>query len=683
MGVRGRAAGWGWAVAAAVLASQVAVLTLVATHLDELPRRFADQLSIHVVNVLVAGFPALGAVILRRYPRHPIGWILVGVSAVVVVDAAARCYAVTGLYLRAGGLPGEGYAAWFAEWNWFPSVMVVLFFVPLLFPEGRLPGPRWRPVAVIGGVWLALATIGYALYPSDPVDFQEVERPLQVPEAVVVAVLMPLAPVAVLVALASVVVRRRRAGGDEREQLRWLLYALGVAAAGWAVGFTVGGLGLGGWGVAGAVVMLLPVFLVPVAITVAIVKYRLYDIDVLINRTLVYGGLTASVLAAYGVVVVLVSSTTPAELEWRWSVLVVASVAIAAYPLRQWMQGAVNRLMYGDRDDPARAMSRLNRRVADSLAPAGLLPAVTETVGEALRLPYVAVSLAGAPDTPAATYGTPRGAARGFDLVHQGERVGTLVVGQRSQTEELSAADVRVLEDVARQVAGVAHAVRLAEDLQRSREQLVLAREEERRRLRRDLHDGVGSALAGLALQAGTARQALPDDPEAALSRVAGLEAGVREAVADIRRIVDDLRPPALDELGLAEALRERAEALLPGRVSVRSSLDGGSLPAAVEVAAYRIGTEALTNATRHSRAQRVTVSVCVEEVPPALVVQVEDDGVGLPRGLSGHGVGLGSMRDRAEELGGACEVEGVVTGGTRVRATLPLAVPARTEEDR
>ncbi len=670
----GTAHRWGWGVAVASLLCQVAVLGLVLANAERLPDRFTAELSIHAVNVLVAVFPALGAVILRRHPRHPIGWILVGLGAEVVVDAAARCYAIVGLYLRPEGLPGVDHAAWFAEWNWFPSVMVLLFFVPLLFPDGRPAGPRWRRVAWVGGVWLTLASIGYALYPSDPVDFPEADRVVAVPAAVVLAVLMPLAPVAIGVALASVVVRRRRANGDEREQLRWLLYALGVVGAGWAVGMIVGVLGLGEWGVLGAVFMLFPVFLVPVAITIAIVKYRLYDIDVLINRTLVYGGLTASVLAAYGVVVLAVSSTTPAELEWRWSVLVVAAVAIAAYPLREWMQKVVNRFMYGDRDDPARAMSRLNRRVADSLAPAGLLPAVTETVGEALRLPYVAVRLAGAADAPAATYGSPRGEARGFDLVHQGESVGTLLVGQRSESEQLSAADVRVLEDVARQVAGVAHAVRLAEDLQRSREQLVLAREEERRRLRRDLHDGVGSALAGLALQAGNARTALPRDPDAALARVTGLESGIREVVADIRRIVDDLRPPALDELGLGGALRERADALLPGRVTVTASLDGARLPAAVEVAAYRIGTEAIANAARHSGARRVTVTLAVEGAPAMLRMDVSDDGVGPPTGSRGAGVGLGSMRERAEELGGSCEIAAGRRSGTRVRAVLPLA---------
>jgi signal transduction histidine kinase len=357
--------------------------------------------------------------------------------------------------------------------------------------------------------------------------------------------------------------------------------------------------------------------------------------------------------------------------EWRWSVLVVAAVAIVAYPLREWLQRRVNRFMYGDRDDPARALSQLSRRISDAVTPQGLLPSTVEAVAQALRVPYVAVTLAGGAG-PAASSGARRGEPYAVDLVHQGELVGTLEVGQRSDTEPLSAADVRLIEDVARQVAVAAHAVRLADDLQQSRERLVLAREEERRRLRRDLHDGVGSALAGLALHAGNARKALPDDPDQAQAWVVPLEEGIRAAVADVRRIVDDLRPPALDELGLGGALRQRAEATYPG-TRVLDRINGTPLPAAVEVAAYRIATEALANVARHTHAERVSVDLAVAGQPAALQLQVSDDGPGLPDEVRA-GVGQRSMRERAAEVGGRCEITRDPGGGTRVQATLPLA---------
>ena len=697
---------WAWAITAATLASQVWVAWTVWAYEAQIPDDVDIYLTQYVFNVLIAILPALGAVILRQFPRHPIGWILVGVGAWTIGDALARVYAMHGLYIDPGRLPGPQWAAWLADWNWVPGVMVLLLFVPLLFPDGRLPGPRWRPVAVGGVAWIVLATIGSALVPEPLVDFPDVVKPVQVPAAYALAWLMLLIPVAIAVSLASVAVRRRRALGDEREQLRWLMWALGVAVATWTPAMLLGLLGVArGWGVVQMVLLLGPVILIPVTITIAIVKYRLYDIDTLINRTLLYGALTASVLAAYAVVVLVISGATGSTVEWRWSVLVVAGVAILAYPLREWLQRRVNRLMYGDRDDPDRALSLLSQRISDALSPTTLLPATVEAIAQALRLPYVAVRLAretpsasdvmalaptpgseppdtlGRPDpaspgqqsrAPVAVYGRARASVHVIDLVHQGELVGTLEVGPRSDTEQLSGADLRLLDDAARQVALAAHAARLAEDLQESRERLVLAREEERRRLRRDLHDQVGSALAGLALQAGNARAALPDDPVTALRWVGPLEDGIRVAVADVRRIVDDLRPPALDELGLAGAIRQRAEALFPGS-RVVDGVDGTALPAAVEVAAYRIAIEALANVARHAPGTGVGIRLDVHEPRGILQLEVNDDGPGLPAATH-RGVGLRSMRERAEELGGTCVVECRPTGGTVVRASLPIA---------
>lgn len=659
-------AGWlAWGVAAATLAAQVGLLLpLLLRSGDRLPDEVAGILAINAASIpVLTAFPVVGAVILARHPGHVIGWLMSALGAVTIVDTLARWYAVDGLYLRLGRLPAPEYAAWFASWSWFPKVMPGLVFIPLLFPHGRLPSRRWRPVAIVAGVWIGLASVGLALLPGRLEDFQDIDSPVSVPWGVAPAVPVLLTPVAVAAALAAVLVRRRRAVGDEREQLRWLLYAMGVAVVGWLISFTLD------WGSLPAVLTLGPLTLLPAAIGVAIVKYRLYDIDVIINRTLVYGGLTAVVLGVYGLLVLTVSNALPTSLEWRWSVLVVAAVAIVAYPLREWLQTTVNRLMYGDRDNPGAAMSRLARRVADTLTPAALLPAAMETIGQALRLPYVAVELAGLGDGPAAAYGAPRGEPYRLGLVHHGEPVGTLLLGRRPGSEQFTPADLRVLEDVARQLAVAAHAVRLTEDLQRSRERLVLAREEERRRLWRDLHDGLGSTLAGLALHAGNARRALPADPQAATSWVTRLEDGIGTAVGDVRRIVDDLRPPALDELGLVGALRRQAAAL-PVRVDVDAPPDLPALPAAVEVAAYRIAVEALVNAARHSQAEQVTVRVRLDA--GTVRVEATDRGVGLPA-QPRPGVGLQSMRERAAELGGECTVGRRPEGGTIVRAVLPL----------
>jgi signal transduction histidine kinase len=265
-------------------------------------------------------------------------------------------------------------------------------------------------------------------------------------------------------------------------------------------------------------------------------------------------------------------------------------------------------------------------------------------------------------------------------LTYQGDVIGQLRLGPRAPGEPFSAADRRLLDDLARQAGVAAHAARLAADLQRSRERLVIAREEERRRLRRDLHDGLGSTLAALGLQVGAVRALLSTDPAAADAQALELRAGIRVAIADIRRLAYELRPPALDELGLIGALRARAaqyehngDGVAP-QVMIDAPEDLPSLPAAVEVAAYRIAQEALTNVMRHAQARSCVVRLALDH---ALSITIVDDGVGIPSERR-SGVGLLSMRERAAELGGACTIEPAASGGTCVRASLPLMHAAR-----
>lgn len=660
-------AGWvAWSVAVLTLASHSAYIVVGLRHTGRLPDHLGAFYLFARASLVAAAFPVVGAVIVVKQPRNVIGWILVALGGAATLENLARLYAVYGLYLRPGAVAGPQYAAWWATWQWVPALLPPLIFVPLLFPYGRLPSPRWKPAAVALGAGIVVTAAGMALRPGPLDDFPDLVNPFGVPWGDVLAAPILLAPAGIGIGFASVLVRRRRAVGDEREQLRWLLYALGLAAAG-----TAGLLVTWEWGPLAAVFTLGPFLLLPVAIGVAIVKYHLYDIDVIINRTLVYGGLTAAVLGTYGLIVLAASRALGAQPQWRWSVLVVAAVAILAYPLREWLQGLVNRLMYGYRDNPGEAMSRLARRLADTITPAALLPAVAETIGLALRLPYVAVELPGHGAAPVAGYGSLRGAAHRIALTHQGVPVGALVIGRRSPNEQFSPADLRVLDDVARQVAVAAHAVRLTEDLQRSRERLVLAREEERRRLRRDLHDGLGSALAGLGLYAGNARRCLAGEPDAAAEWIGRLEEGIRAAVLDVRRLVDDLRPPTLDELGLVASLRRQAAAL-PLPLTVVSPRELPPLPAAVEVAAYRIAVEAMVNAARHAHASHAEVRLSLDDAG-ALCVRVRDDGSGIPA-QPRAGLGLTSMRERAAELGGRCDAGPAEPHGTVVRAVLPLA---------
>jgi signal transduction histidine kinase len=430
------------------------------------------------------------------------------------------------------------------------------------------------------------------------------------------------------------------AGGEEHQQMKWFACALLVLVV--AYPFSPQGLLLPG------------LTLLPVAVGIAILRYRLYDIDMVINRTLVYGSLSAYVIGIYVLAVVGLGALLQARGNLAVSLLATGLVAVLFQPLRSRLQRSVNRLMYGERDDPYAVISRLGRRLEAALAPDAVLPTVVETIAQALKLPYAAILLKdGDGYRTAAAYGSPTGEPEALPLVYQREEIGRLLLSPRAPGEGFSDADRLLLEDLARQAEVAVHAVRLTSDLQRSREHLVATREEEKRRLRRDLHDGLGAQLAGLNVQAGTLRRLIPRDPAAADELVVELRDELRGAIADIRRLVYDLRPPALDDLGLAEALRRLAERYgSEGEQALQVSVEAPealpNLPAAVEVAVYRIAQEALTNVERHARARSCAVRLVEDE---DVALEIVDDGVGIPK-ERGAGVGLSSMRERASWAG-------------------------------
>jgi len=313
-----------------------------------------------------------------------------------------------------------------------------------------------------------------------------------------------------------------------------------------------------------------------------------------------------------------------------------------------------------------------------ALAPDAVLPAVVQTLAEALKLPYAAILLAqGEGMVTAAAAGTPEGVSVRLPLVYQGEPVGELLVAPRSPGEGFSPADHRLLEDLARQAGVAAHAVQLTADLQRARERLATAREEERRRLRRDLHDGRGPQLASQALALAAARKLVARAPTAADALLDRLAEQAQAAVTDVRRLVHDLRPPALDDLGLVGALHEGAARYEHTglHVAIDAPVSLPPLPAAVEVAAYRIAQEALANVARHAGARTCTVRLGLDRAAGALALEILDDGRGLSPDRRA-GVGLASMRERAEELGGTWMIGPAPAGGTRVFARLPLPLP-------
>ena len=709
-----RTAGWlAWSVCAVCVALIVLTLSLDFFTDDsltsggfDLSQRPGPAIAV-LTGMLSLVYPAVGAIIASRLPTNPIGWIFCGVGLLYATQRFAQAYADYALLVNFA-FPGGEYMSWysFLVENTIPILAGV--FVMLLFPDGSLPSRRWRIVA-----WTAVCgTVLEALYDAfDPGDmgtsYYSFMNPfgwvgviggglttydfLDASNVIGQTLLLTCS----LAAICSLALRLHRARGDERQQLKWFLYAAVPAALSFSfvlLSFTVvdfselvfGTPLIPGWTqppftayvvidnifyVAGFALLLVPIFTY-----IAIVRHRLYDIDVVINRTLVYGALTSCVVGIYALAVVALGALFHTQGNIAVSLSATGLVAVLFQPLRSRLQRFVNRLMYGERDEPYAVISRLGRRLEATLAPESVLPTIAETIAQALKLPYAAILLKEGEDfRRAAAYGTPTGEPETLPLSYQRAEVGRLLLSPRTPGEGFSVADRSLLEDLARQAEVAVHAVLLTADLQRSRERLVATREEERRRLRRDLHDGLGAQLAGLNVQAGTLRRLIVRDPAAADELVVELREELRSAIADIRHLVHDLRPPALDDLGLVEALRRLtelygSEAEQP-RVTIEGPEELPDLPAAVEVAVYRIVQEALTNVARHAQAHSCAVRLAVDK---DVALEIVDDGGGIPAEREA-GVGLSSMRERASELGGSCVVESVPEGGTRVLVHLPL----------
>jgi signal transduction histidine kinase len=640
-------------------------------------------------TAIAAGGSTVGAVIASRIPENPIGWLFCTIGLAGAVLHFGAQYAIYASLAASGSLPGAGALASITSWTW---VLVIGLYVilALLFPDGRLPRGRgrwfgWLSMAVVAAgvisVTFSPRPLGGSIPIRNPIGIEE----MNIVDGLVLALLLILG----LGAVGSLFVRAHRAKGVERQQLKWFTYANVLLFSGAVLTYIVSKMADVSWvrGLGFALVMA-GLIGVPTAVGMAIFRYRLYDIDLIINRTLVYGALTASVVGIYVLAVgVLGMLLQLLEVPGDYFIALLGTglVAVLFQPLRDRLQRGVNRLTYGERDEPYKVLSRLNRQLEATLAPEAVLQSIVETVAQALKLPYAAILLQKDGEfATVAEQGTPTGDPIVLPLKYQTEQVGQLLLAPRALGEEFTPSDLRLLDDLALQVGVMVHDAKVTADLQRSRGHLVAAREEERRRLRRNLHDGLGPTLASLAHRHDVARDLLTRDPEAVDALLAELKAETRKVISDIRRLVYDLRPPALDQLGLVSAIREQAanHGLRteegPGNASGSTfSIEAPEhlppLSAAVEVAAYRIAQEALTNVARHARARACHAYLSLED-ERELRLEITDDGVGLPA-TSQAGVGLTSMRERATELGGTFTVASPpITEGTRVIARLPLS---------
>jgi signal transduction histidine kinase len=641
---------------------------------------FADTLSFGFVLAAIA---VVGAVITLAVPGNRAGWLLLAAGAVMGAGAAFTEAGIHGVVTAPGSVPGAAYLAALGPGLEAAGLLIAVVGVPMVFPDGRLPGSRWRWLAWSAVAAVICLSLGNVLSPTANEDRLVGWRsPLGLPTryagitgALSVAGVF-LAVVAAAGAITGLVARWRRGGPLVRQQLLLLAMAVWPPALVLLAVIVVGS--LPGW-IFG--VVLLPL---PVAIAVAILHHGLYDLRRAAHRTLLWLTMSGTVVGIYAVVVITAAALVPDHHTWWPSALAAALAALALIPLRESLQRAVNRVVYGRWHEPYEVLADLGERLEAAADVDRLMDAVVTELTTGLDLADVSVrSLDDATVAGGTAADTEAGTGTVIPLQAFGETVGYLAY--RVPGRQLSTAEQRLVRDLARQLGGALHARLLREDLQRARERLVLAREEERRRLRRDLHDGIGPALAGLTLKTETARALLPPGTDGASRQLHDLGEEIRRTVVDVRRLVEGLRPPALDELGLAGACAQAVERLTAGAgltARVRARDDLPALPAAVEVAAYRIVVEAVTNTVRHAQARHCDVSV--DYTLAGLAVAVTDDGTGLrPPDHPGHGLAI--MRERAEELGGTVAVTDAAPGVT-VEALLPAApapapsnpVPAR-----
>ena len=678
-----------------VLLLLAAAATALAAMLD-LRVPGAHRAAVGIEPGWTGGLPGLalagaGAVVLAQDRRHPLGWVLGVFGVWWAVDGLAASW-LTYATLSEPPLAGASVSFWVYQ-RLGAGLLLVLPLVLVLYPDGRLPVGRWRALALVGLVATSLLPLTLVAAPADvaqpasgagalpaafgPLDLDMVTLPLPDAAWSVLLRVSYLALALSLLAPFAVVVREYRlATGLRRTRMRWLLWAAVVDVL---LMLTIRLLP----GNVGSVGLVVAVVVTAGSVAVGITRPDLVDVDRLLGGTLLYGAL----LVAAFVLDLLILGAAGRLLGGRLSddqalVLAVFLVTAVYAPLRHRVWRAVRRWVLGERDDPYRVVAVLAERLEDSPASDVQLLEVARAVAQAFRAPYVGVEIRQVGgELLVAEHGDRPADTRALPIAYRGERIGRLLLPRDGgRGSRLSASDERLLADVVRQAAAATRAGQLAAELQRSRERMVAAVEDERRRLRRDLHDGLGPTLAAVASRIDTARITAARSPEESDRMLALAREEVGGMLTELRRLVHGLRPPALDDVGLVRAIGQQTERLrAPGlTVRVEAPDDLGALPAAVEVAAYRIVSEALTNVVRHARATHCTVRIARDPARPCLVVEVLDDGVGIAPGTSA-GVGLVSLRERAAELGGRCEVTAGDPTGTKVHAELPLA-PTLTE---
>jgi signal transduction histidine kinase len=672
-----------WSVGIVSIVLLVAALVLMFVDRgSDLPNDVATWSASDVLGVFVSlGVPVLGVVILNKRPRNAVGWVFIVAGAALAFVTFGQVYALHALRADPGSLPAGRVLAWVSNVLW-PIPLAALILLFLLFPTGHLPSPRWRPVLwlvmviflVLSIGALILATAGWS-QPFAGIDVAAGSVSTIAKAIIVIAVLAEI--VALLLSVASLVVRFRRSTGEERLQLKWFVSAAAIAAAAFSVGIFTDA------PVVSVVISISLVFLY-VAIGIAMLKHNLYDIDLIINKTITYGAIAAFITAIYVIVVVVIGAFI--GVTEGVSLIATAVVAVAFQPIRRRAQQIANRLVYGERATPYEVLSRFSEQVGETYSGEDILLRMARLLAEGTGATSAVVWLrVGDEVRPAATWPTNGamataiplsadeppvvdGATASIPVLHQRELLGLLTI-TKPPNEPLSPVEEKLVADLAGQAGLVLANSRLIEDLRASRQRLVAAQDAERRRLERNLHDGAQQQLVALAVRLRLARSTASKDLAEADRMLGQLEGDVTDALENLRELARGVYPPLLADQGLAAAIEAQARR---SPVPVRVEADGiGRYPQELETAVYFCTLEALQNAAKYAQANQVAVSL--HENRGELELSIRDDGRGFDRAATPLGAGLQNMSDRLAALGGTLTVRSRSGAGTTIEGRVPL----------
>jgi signal transduction histidine kinase len=623
--------------------------------------------------------PLVGFVLASRRPSNCLGWLFLTAGLALGLGGFSAAYGVHALGAAPGSLPAGRAFAWLSSWIWVIP-LAMLAFVFLLFPTGRLRSRRWRPAAWFVGAAFTLIGVGWLVYAtlwSDPFSQASQGTEFELASTLIFGATLIFMVAALVVSAVAVVVRFAGSAGEERLQLKWFAAAAVLVVITFVPSFL-------GTSLVMNVLSNVAFLCLWAAIAIAVLKYRLYDIDIVISKAVLYGSLAVFITAVYAGLVVGVGTLAGGRDRPLLAALAAAVVAVAFQPVRQWAGRLANRVVYGRRASPYQVLSDFARRIGVTYASEEVLPQMAQIVAAGTGAERVVVWLrvddqlrpeassdgSSAAD-PVRIDGHELPSVPDSDIsvpvVHGGDLLGAISV-KMPKGEPLRPAGQQLVADVASQAGLVLANAGLIEDLRASRQRLVAAQDDERRRLERNIHDGAQQDLVALAIKLGLADMTV-EDPVQTRQILGELRADAAGALENLRDLARGIYPPLLADLGLAAALGAQAS---KSPVPVTVEADGiGRFAQQTEAAVYFCCLEALQNIAKYAHAAQARI--CLQAQDQTLRFTVSDDGTGYDVGHTPMGSGQRNMADRLAALGGELRIQSAPSQGTTITGCLSV----------